>query len=491
MILANSTDHQSPQFRVLSDSQCCEIFNASLECLKRIGVRIQNKEARKLLAKAGADIEGDQVRFPAHIIQDAIACTPRTFTLWGRGAEKQSEMRISPDRVHFGPGPSCTNFIDPITQEHRRALRGDAAKTALVCDALPNIDYVMGLSMFDDVIPILSPVYEFAEMMANTTKPIVAWANSTDALQDIYHIALAQTGSEIALRRKPTFAYFTTYESPLRLADAPVANLMWAAEHDIPVICLGGPTVGLESPFTGASALVMHLSSVLAALSIVQLKKRGAPMVVGGVPSVMDLRTARPAYGSPEMSLHSAAAVDIARYLGLPFMGTAGASESKMVDAQAGAEGAVQVLMSALSGASMVHDVGFLDCADIGSLSYLILTDELIGMTARIMRGVTVNAETIMLDLLEKVGSEGNFISEPRSVAICRTEAWMPAIFDRSAYTQWSDKGRKNTEQILLEKLKKILDKHHPEPLTEVVQSKITEILAAAENREQDRLNFS
>ncbi|MEI6291264.1 MAG: trimethylamine methyltransferase family protein, partial [Chloroflexota bacterium] len=191
------------------------------------------------------------------------------------------------------------------------------------------------------------------------------------------------------------------------------------------------------------------------------------------------------------MSLHSAAAVDISRYLGIPFMGTAGASESKMVDAQAGAEGAVQVLMSALSGASMVHDVGFLDCADIGSLSYLILTDELIGMTARIMRGVTVNAETIMLDLLEKVGSEGNFISEPRSVAICRTEAWMPGVFDRSAYAQWNEKGRKNTEQVLLAKLKKILEKHHPEPLSLEVQQKISVILSAAEKREKDRQDIS
>jgi len=50
----------------------------------------------------------------------------------------------------------------------------------------------------------------------------------------------------------------------------------------------------------------------------------------------MDLRTARPAYGSPETCLNTAAAADLANYLKLPFMGTAGASESKVVDAQAG-----------------------------------------------------------------------------------------------------------------------------------------------------------
>lgn len=483
MIVSNNSDHQTPQFRVLSEHQCNEIYLATLECLKRVGVRVQNEDAKALLAAAGADVQGDQVRIPAHIVQDAVASTPRTFTIWGR--DDQYEMRVSPDRVHFGPGPSCTYFIDPLSGERRRAQRGDAGKTALVCDALPNIDYAMGLSLFDNVTAQLSPVYEFAEMLANTTKPLIAWANSTETLKDIYKIALAVAGSETALRRKPTFAFFTTYESPLRLANAPVANLLWAAEHDIPVICLGGPTVGLESPFSGASALVMHLASVLTALSIVQLKKRGAPMVIGGVPSMMDLRTARPAYGSPEMSLHSAAAVDIARFLGIPFMGTAGASESKSIDAQAGAEAAVQVLMSALSGAALVHDVGFLDCADIGSLSYLILTDELISMVARIMRGIQVNAETIMLDLLEKVGSDGTFISEPRSAALCRSEAWVPTILDRNPYTTWEKKGSKRTDQLLEEKLKKIITTHQPRPLPDGAAEKIDIILRAAEAREQ------
>jgi len=394
-------------------------------------------------------------------------------------------MRVAPDRVHFGPGPSCTYFIDPISGERRRAIRGDAGKTALVCDALPNIDYAMGLSLFDDVTAVLSPVYEFAEMLENTTKPLIAWANSNDTLQDIYKIALAVSGSEISLRRKPIFAFFTTYESPLRLAENPVANMIWAAEHDIPVICLGGPTVGLESPFSGASSLVMHLASVLSALAVVQLKKRGAPMVIGGVPSMMDLRTARPAYGSPEMSLHSAAAVDIARFLGIPFMGTAGATESKILDAQAGAESAIQVLMSALSGASLVHDVGFLDCADIGSLSYLVLTDELISMVSRIMRGIQVNGETIMLDLLEKIGSDGNFISEPRSAALCRNEAWVPSILDRNTYPAWEKKGSKSTADVVSEKLKKILENHHSSPLPDHAADKIHSILKSAEEREK------
>lgn len=482
MILSNSANPQSPQFRVLSDAQCAQLFQAATECLERIGVFIQNSNARELLLRHGASAKDAIIRIPPGLVDAAIKSTPHEFTVWGR--DERYAMHVAPDHVHFGPGPTCSYFIDPDTGERRRARRGDAGLTALVCDALPNLDYVMGLSLFDDVTPALSPVYEFAEEMANTTKPIVAWANSPACFTDIYRIALAVAGGESDLRAKPLFAYFTTYESPLKLADAPVANLMQAAAGGVPGICLGGPTVGLESPFTGASALVLHLATALAALTVVQLSHPGAAMAIGGLPSMMDLRTARPAYGSPEASLHSAAAADLARYLGLPFMGTAGASEAKRLDAQAGLEAALQIALSALSGASLVHDVGFLDCADIGSLGYLVLADEIIGMVKRMMRGIDVSAETIMLDLIEQVGPGGIFINQAKSSLRWRGEVWLPTVLDRNPYNVWERQGAHSTEDVVNAKLARILGSHKPSPLPSTVGNKIETILALAEDRE-------
>jgi trimethylamine--corrinoid protein Co-methyltransferase len=482
MIIANSLVLHTPQFRALSDDQCRELYAAALACLERVGIQVHNQAARDLLAVKGARVDGHIVRIPANLVKQAVASTPHEFKVWGR--DGKHEMRVALDRVHFGPGPTCTYFIDPKTGERRKAQRGDAGMVAKVCDALPNIDYIMGLSLFDDVTPALAPVYEFAEELANTSKPIVAWANTPETFRDIYEMAIAVAGSEEALRERPIFAYFTTYESPLKLADASLANLMQAAERGIPVVCLGGPTVGLESPFTGASALVLYLASALAALTVVQLHVPGAAMAIGGLPSMMDLRTARPSYGSPEASLHTAACVDLARFLGLPFMGTAGASEAKRVDAQAGAEAALQVMLSALSGASLVHDIGFLDCADIGSLAYLVLVDEIIGMAARVMRGIEVNAETIMLDLIEKVGPGGTFINRAESASLCRREAWVPSVLDRNPYNIWTGKGSPVTEGLVAAKVNKILETHQPAPLPEGIEDKLMEILLKAEERE-------
>lgn len=483
MIIANSPEHHTPQFRVLTETQCQELYAAALECLERVGVQVHYAAARDLLAAHGARVQGNIVCIPAELVKQAVAATPHEFTIWGR--QDRYAMRVTHDRVHFGPGPTCTYFIDPQSGERRKARRGDAGMVAKVCDALPNIDYIMGLSLFDDVTPALAPVYEFAEELENTSKPILAWANTPATFRDIYEMVVAATGSEAALRQKPIFGYFTTYESPLKLAEGPLANLMLAAEWGIPSICLGGPTVGLESPFSSAAALTLHLAAALAVLTVVETHVPGAPTAIGGLPSMMDLRTARPAYGSPETSLHSAAAANLARYLGLPFMGTAGASEAKRVDAQAGLEAAFQVIFSALSGAGLVHDVGFLDCADIGSLAYLVLVDEIIGMAARVMRGVEVSREAIMLDLIEKVGPGGTFINQPASASLCRREAWVPSVLDRQPYALWVNKGAPTTEELAATKARQILANHQPLPLPEGVGARVEAILLAAEARER------
>ena len=209
--------HQTPQFKVLSKRQCREIYHAALECLERIGVNVHNKEGRQLLEKAGAHVDGVLVKIPRSIIQQALDQAPNSFELWDR--EGESSFQVAPHQVQFGPGPSCTNFNDPLTGERRRAKRGDAGLTAKVCDALEHIDFVMSLSLYDDVTPVLSPVYEFADMLTNTRKPIAAWANDIETLKAIYEIATYVRGDERDLIEKPNFVYFSTYHSPLQHLD--------------------------------------------------------------------------------------------------------------------------------------------------------------------------------------------------------------------------------------------------------------------------------
>jgi trimethylamine--corrinoid protein Co-methyltransferase len=477
----NDHSHQTPQFRVLSDQQIKKVFLATLECLQRTGVNVLNDEARDLLATAGARVDGKRVRIPPHIIQDAIASTPRSFSIWGR--DRRHCMQIVPDRVYFGPGPTCTYFMDPETGERRLTRRGDPGLSALVCDALDNIDYAMGLGLIGDVHPELAAVYEFAEMVAHTGKPIFSWAITPENMRDIYQIALAVAESEESLRQYPFFALFTTYQSPLQHTDIEIGNALWAAERDVPVVYMGGGTAGATAPVTGAGLFVIYLAGALSGLAILQLKRRGARVCIGGVPQAMDLHTGAPAYGSPEMSLYSAAMSDISRYLGVPFMGTAGASESKVLDPQAAIESTIQVVLSALSGASLVHDIGFLDCTDTGSLEMLVMNDEIIAMTRRIMRGIAVSDDTLMLDLIDQVGPAGEFMSAEETARRCRKEIWVPRLMDRQRWVSWQTMGATTMNDRIKARLHQIMTTHTPPPLPPGAAEKIQAVLAAAEAR--------
>ncbi len=492
-----STTYLTPQFRVLADRQIQKIYQGTLECLERTGVNVLNDEARDLLSAAGAKIDGVRVRIPSSIVERAVETAPVSFPLWGRpvGDDRRQEERYkidvcSPvldkeivDCVRFGPGPTCTYFVDPDTGERRRSQRRDPGLVALVCDALDNLDYVMGLALVDDCPPELAPVFEFAEMVVNTAKPIIPWAYNVENVADIYEMGVALAGDEARLRRRPFFALFATFQSPLQHTREDMANLLWAIERGVPVVYLGGGSAGCTAPITGAGTLVIALAGMLSGLTVFQLKQPGAPVCVGSAPQPMDLRTARPAYGAPEMSLYCAGLSDICRHLGLPFMGTAGASEAKLVDLQAAVESAVQVLVSGLSGATLIHDVGFLDCAEIGSLEMLVLNEEIIAMTRRILRGIDVSDDSLMLDLIDQVGPGGHFLTRRETAERCRQEVWVPSLMDRMDWDTWAAAGAEPIADRIRRRVRGILDTHRPPPMPEGAAPRIQEIVEAAVGR--------
>ena len=105
------------RFELLSRDQLQELFEGVLHVLEYTGLDVQHEEARDILKKAGAWVEGERVRIPSYIVRDALNKAPRSFTLWARDGNPKHNIHIGPGRAHFGPGPTCVNFIDPDTME--------------------------------------------------------------------------------------------------------------------------------------------------------------------------------------------------------------------------------------------------------------------------------------------------------------------------------------------------------------------------------------
>jgi trimethylamine--corrinoid protein Co-methyltransferase len=225
--------------------------------------------------------------------------------------------------------------------------------------------------------------------------------------------------------------------------------------------------------------LVQNLAETLGGVVLSQLICPGTPIVVGGVVSVLDMRTTILSYGAPELSLLSAAATEVARHLGLPMFSTAGCTDAKCLDQQAAIESTLSILLAMLSGANLVHDVGFLESAMAGSLPLLVMCDEIIGLARYVARGLRVDEETLAVDAIAEAAGSGNYLALDHTARHFREQFWFPRLMDRFRYGEWDAAGRQTMGDRVEERLRQILAEHRAAPLTAEVTAQLDQIVEA------------
>jgi trimethylamine--corrinoid protein Co-methyltransferase len=189
------------RFQMLSNDQLEELFWGVLHLLEHTGLDVKHEEARDILGQAGAWVDGERVRVPSYLVKESLRMAPRSFTLYARDGNPKHDIHIGPGRAHFGPGPTCPNFIDIETMERRPYVKSDVPVVAKVVDALPNIDFCESLGTVSDVHHELGALYEFAGMFPNTSKPIVAWSYDRFDSAGIHEIAIAEAGGQEAFEQ--------------------------------------------------------------------------------------------------------------------------------------------------------------------------------------------------------------------------------------------------------------------------------------------------
>jgi trimethylamine--corrinoid protein Co-methyltransferase len=244
-----------------------------------------------------------------------------------------------------------------------------------------------------------------------------------------------------------------------------------------------GPAVqpGATGPVTLAGALAQLVAEGLMALTLIQLRRPGAPCFLGGNLPVFDMRTATMSIGAPEMSLGMAAQAEVAQSFGLPSWGLAGSTDAKTLDAQAGIESAFSILAQGLAGLNLIHDVGYMDMAMVCSVEMLVLGDEVIGMAKRFIRGIEVNAETLAREVVEQVGPGGHFLQEDHTYRHFRQELWRPSLLARQEYSLGQADGAKEIGQRIREKLEEIDGAHQAPPLPQNVLAALDRLKRKAE----------
>jgi trimethylamine--corrinoid protein Co-methyltransferase len=470
---------------MLSDDQLQELFEGVLHVLENTGLEVHHQESRQILKEAGAWVDGKRVRLPSWLVKESLRKAPRSFTLYARDGNRENDIHIGPGRAHFGPGPTCPNFIDVETLERRPYVKDDVSTVAKVVDALPNIDFCESLGSVDDVHADLSALYEFAHMFPNTSKPIVAWSFDKYDSEGIHQIAIAEAGGQEAFERRPNYVHYCEPLSPLVSTFEALDKLVFAARKRIPLIFTPCPIAGGTAPITAAGIITQGVAESWMGLTIAQAIQPGLPFIMGGVFSVMDMNDMILAYGAPELPLMMAGLTELAHYAGLPLWQTGGCTDSKTFDEQALIEGSMSVYFSALTGGDLCHDVGYTESAMTGSVFQLAAMDEAIGYARRITRGIEVNEDTLATEVIHDVGPNGHYLREPHTRRYYKNEFWYPNLCDRRNYEEWDMMGRKTMRDRTIARVRDILASHEPAPLKEGSDEVIQEVLEEAEDRVQ------
>jgi trimethylamine--corrinoid protein Co-methyltransferase len=450
-----------PRLSVLDDEQIGQIHAATLEVLERTGVQIGHPRALELLHGAGARVAGQRVHIPSWMVEDAIRKAPSRVVLGRRDGTRA--VFLEGDKVWFGPSLDCIDYLDPITDERRRFTSDDCRITATVADALPNYSWVMTIGMADDVPPDVADRVIAKQVLTYCEKPFVFCCKDVNSTRDIYEMALLIAGSEERFQQAPTVVHYSEPISPLLYYDPAVDKILYCAEKGIPLINFPAPQGGSTAPATFAGEIVQGSAESLSGLVLAQLVRPGAPFIYGAFATIMDMRTTVFSYGAPEMSLMVAAMAQMAQFYRLPFFGTAGCSDAKLPDAQAAAEAAFSCLSSALSGANLVHDSGWLDHGSVASPGHIVLVHEVLHMVNQYVRGIAVNDETLALEIINQVGPGGHYLQQEHTLEHFR-DVWYSRLFDRSIYAQWLEQGAQDFEERLQAQTQKAMA-HQPTPL--------------------------
>jgi len=457
-----------PRYTLLSDETKQEVHRSAIEILEQTGSRVFCEEALVLLKDAGAEVtDGNLVRIPAHLIEWAVRSAPPRVGIYRRDGTRA--MDLGWRRTYYGTGSDCPNILDHETGEHRKFLKADVADAARLCDALPNIDFIMSMGLVSDCPVDSSDRHQFEAMLLNTTKPIVYTAHDLAGLKDIVEMASEAVGGLEVLQRKPFMILYGEPITPLKHATESMEKLLYLAERRLPMIYAPGMLRGATAPITTAGCLALANAESLTGLLIAQLKQVGAPVIMGGGAIPLDMKTAVGAYGAPELQITGMALAEMAQYYKLPRFSSAGASDSKALDLQAAIEGTISVMSQALCGANLVHDVGFLESGLCGSYAMVLAMDEAISMVRTIMGGIQLDDEQFALDTIHHVGPDGNYIAEEHTLKHFR-EVWYPRFLDRRNYESWIEAGGKTMTDRLNERVSDILAKHAaPSPSPEIV----------------------
>jgi trimethylamine--corrinoid protein Co-methyltransferase len=424
-----------PKLKLLSPELIERIVGEAFELLMSPGVRVGSPPVVELLLSSGIDLRDGVAHFPEPLVRKCLAAVPKEFHLYNRQGE--AVVHYGGDDVHFDPGSSCVQILDPETLQARPSLTADLVRLVQVAEMLPEFAAQATAMTCADAPSETGDLHRLHVVLRHSSKPVVTGAFSSAGLPGMIELLAADAGSAEALRKKPRAIFDVCPSPPLNWSEFGAHNLLDLARAGVPAEIVSMPLAGGAAPVTLAGSITQHAAECLAGIVIHQLACAGSPIVWGGAPAIFDMRTGTTPMGAIETAMLNMGCAEVGKHFGLPTHGYLVATDSKQVDAQAGMESARSAVLGALSGIDMISGAGMIDFLACHSIEKLVIDAEAIASAQRLVAGIVPRGDSLATAAFAQIGLSGEFLKLKETRALFRQEQHMPSeVIDRGSRTE-------------------------------------------------------
>jgi trimethylamine--corrinoid protein Co-methyltransferase len=482
-----------PKISLLNEELITRVLDEAHQLMIQPGIKVQNGEARKLLEEAGALVDEERmvVKIPEPIVRKALETVPRRFHLYDY--EGNPKVQYGGDTVQFDPGSSGISVLVPETLEHKTAETEDLIRLIKVAESLPQYDAQSTAVVCHDVPKDLHDLYRLYLVMLYSTKPIVTGAFTNTTVHHMMHMLDIFAGGHDSLREQPRAVFDVCPSPPLIWSNFGAGNLIALARAGVPAEIVSMPLAGAAAPVTLLGTVTQHAAECLSGITIHQLAQPGSPIVWGGAPSTFEMRKGGTPFGAVETAMIDSSYAQVGKSLGLPTHAYLGATDSKLLDMQAGLESGMGALVGALSGINMISGSGMLDSLLCQSPEKLVIDAEGIAMAKRMLDGMKVRTETLATGFYKDVDFKGgDFLKQRITLQLFQEEQHLPSkVIDRDSMRGWKESGSMDTLARARIRVQEILGSYkRPELDPDKVQMLHTYVLDLAKQAGLEHLPF-
>ncbi len=445
-----------PKVALLNEEYKRKIFEEAKNILETLGVLIENKNAESLLREQGVPNKDQRYYLPSDLVDKCLTSPPHEITLFDR--EGKQHLSLEDDIIHFDPGSAAIFILDEKSGEIREPLHEDFIRFTKIVDQLTNIEAQSTSLVYSDVPKEAQDWHRLYTALKYSHKPIVTGTFKKESFTIMNELLLTCRNSEKDLAAKPLAIFDACPSPPLSWSDLTTQSVIDAAERMIPSEFISMPMSGANAPITLIGSITQHCAESLAGVVISQLVKKGAPIIWGGSPAVMDMKHGTTPMGAIETMMIDIGDAEMGKFLNLPTHAYMSLSDAKIPDAQAGLEAGMGALLAGLAGINMISGPGMLDFESCQSIEKLLIDNEIAGMVKRFVRGINDYGSPFAKDILQDYDDTNELLSHPSTLQLFRKELFLPSpILARMTRDEWKSTGSHSSRQRARIEIDKLL----------------------------------